>query len=105
MKWLYTLMGIAAIIVLLALTLQSAGMNTAAPQQALRYDHVLDCAECRAAGQPPRIWKTAAMQQVQCQAVWGDPVAIISRQGDKVEIDAKDWCRGWVSANLVRENR
>lgn len=102
MKWLYVLIAVTLVAVLLALTLQSAGLNTAAPKQALRYDHVLACAECRAAGQPARIWRTADMQQVQCQAVWGDPVAVISRRGDKVEIDAKDWCRGWVSANLVQ---
>jgi hypothetical protein len=103
MKWLYALIAVTIVVVLLALTLQSGRMNTPARQQPPRYDHMLACAECQAAGQPARIWRTAAMQQVQCQAVWGDPVAVISRRGDKVEIDAKDWCRGWVSANLVQE--
>lgn len=103
MKWLYALVGIAAVVVLIALTLQSVGENTAPARQAIIYDHVLACAECQAAGQPARIWRTADMQQVQCQAVWGDPVAIISRRGDKVEIDAKGWCKGWVAANLVQE--
>ena len=37
-------------------TAPNARMNTPPPQQALRYDHVLDCAECRAAGQPPPVW-------------------------------------------------
>ena len=102
MKWLYGLIAVAAVAALLALTLQSARMNTAAPQQALRYDHMLSCAECAAAGQVAYIWRSPEMQQPQCRAVWGADVAIISKRGDLVEVEARDWCRGWVAASLIK---
>lgn len=102
MKWFYVVLGMLAVAALFALTLQSAGLNTVPPPQALRYDHVLACAECAAAGQQANIWRTAARDQLQCRAVWGAKVAIISRHDDMLQVDVQDWCRGYVGASLVQ---
>lgn len=104
MKRLLGIAGLCLIVVavLFALTIQSRG-ETKTIRQAVSYDHVLSCAECQAAGQPARIWKSSAMNEVQCQAVWGAKVAVIIEQDGATRVDAPDWCEGWVAAALVKE--
>lgn len=103
-KRILLLAGLCLIVVvaLFALTMQSRG-EVKAVKQVVSYDHVLACAECQAAGQPARIWKSSAMNEVQCQATWGAKVAVIIEQAGAVRVDAPDWCEGWVAASMVKE--
>ena len=101
MKWIIGLFGVAAALVLfMALTTQQSPARQ--PAQAVRYDHVLTCEDCEAIGQPAYVYSTLARDKLQCRAVWGARVAILSRHDDVLQVDVQDWCKGFVGASLVK---
>lgn len=88
---------------LLALPMLACGGSGAQPAPKVIRRVVLDCPDCKAAGQPANIWSDQALSTVACRLQWGDVVNMLEVSVDKSLARVQGGnCSGWVRVSLFR---